>query len=157
LLLAHLPASIPAEPATYPARVRCQLAAWMSIFGMNNVPVGLGHALGHQIGAGYDVPHGITSCITLPHVLRFLGKRMPDRLDGVAAAFGLPANQPGLGDQLAERVADFVARLGLPTRLREVGVPAERLAALAQAVAEEIHAREPVSVEDLEALLVAAW
>ena len=50
-------------------RVQCQLAAWLSIFGMSNTRGGISHALGHQIGPMWNVPHGVTSCITLPHVM----------------------------------------------------------------------------------------
>src|SRR5580693_7013794 len=53
-------------------RVRCQLAAWLSIFGMSNTRGGISHALGHQIGPMWNVRHGVTSCITLPHVMRFM-------------------------------------------------------------------------------------
>src|SRR5258708_4717612 len=37
-----------------------------------NTRGGISHALGHQIGPMWNVPHGITSCITLPHVMRFM-------------------------------------------------------------------------------------
>ena len=67
----HLPASL-AEPGNLEARGECQIAAWMSIFGITSVGVRLSHILGHQIGARWDVPHGVTSCITIPHCMRFL-------------------------------------------------------------------------------------
>ncbi len=62
-------------------RLQCQLAAWLSIFGMSNTRGGISHALGHQIGPMWNVPHGVTSCITLPHVMRFMarGRRRPLR------------------------------------------------------------------------------
>ncbi len=43
----------------------------MSIIGVHNVSLGLSHAIGHQLGA-LGIPHGVTSCIMLPHVMRFL-------------------------------------------------------------------------------------
>ena len=52
----YLPASV-ARPDDLEARGECQVAAWMSIFGMANVGVRLSHVLGHQIGARWDVPH----------------------------------------------------------------------------------------------------
>jgi alcohol dehydrogenase class IV len=43
----HLPASL-AEPDNLEARGECQIAAWMSIFGITSVGVRLSHILGHQ-------------------------------------------------------------------------------------------------------------
>ncbi len=70
-------------------RGRCQLAAWLSIFGAINSRLGLSHALGHQIGARWDVPHGVTSCITVPHVMRLMAEIAPERFGPIAEGFGL--------------------------------------------------------------------
>jgi alcohol dehydrogenase len=54
LLVEHLPRSM-SRPGARPARAHrsyCQVAAWMSVFGMTNAGFGLSHALGHQIGRG---------------------------------------------------------------------------------------------------------
>jgi len=80
LLFQHLPASA-ADRQNQEAALICQIAAWMSISSLTNVQVGLSHGLGHQLGARADVPHGVTSCITLPRVLEFNrpfpGERLP--------------------------------------------------------------------------------
>ena len=90
LLLEHLPPSIAADgPDVLDHRARCQLAAWMSVFGMTNAGFGLSHALGHQIGPRWNVAHGITSCITLPHAMRFMARLAPERFAPVAAACGV--------------------------------------------------------------------
>jgi alcohol dehydrogenase class IV len=69
-------------------RVQCQLAAWLSIFGMSsNSRGGISHALGHQIGPMWNVPHGITSCITLPHVMRLMAGVAADRFAPIAQGF----------------------------------------------------------------------
>ena len=53
------------DPSNLVARQNCQLAGWLSMSGVSNVQVYLSHTLGHQIGARWDVPHGVTSGITL--------------------------------------------------------------------------------------------
>ena len=58
--------------------------------GVVNVQVYLSHTLGHQIGARWDVPHGITSGITLPPVMEFLAPRSPDAVERVDAVVGAP-------------------------------------------------------------------
>ena len=75
-----------------PRRLDCQLAGWMSMAGIVNVRVHLSHTLGHQIAARWDVGHGITSCITLPPVLRFMASEHPDGVRRVADAFDIPTS-----------------------------------------------------------------
>ncbi|MGH2625442.1 MAG: iron-containing alcohol dehydrogenase, partial [Anaerolineales bacterium] len=67
-LFRFLPAS-KADPGNLVARGELQLAAWMSFFGEANAPLGMSHVLGRRLGATYNVPHGVTSCITLPWVM----------------------------------------------------------------------------------------
>ena len=156
LIMRHLPASV-GEGDTIADRGYCQVAAWLSIFGMNNVRTGLSHAIGHQLGARCGVPHGITSCITMPHVIGYLGRRSPAALGDLAAAFGLPADDAGAGRAIAERVAGFVAELGLPGRLRDAGVPRDQLGPLAGAIAHEVEGRDLASEGELRELVEAAW
>src|SRR5439155_24027016 len=87
-LFAWLPRSM-AGPDDLDARTELQIASWMSFFGETNTPMGLSHNLGRRIGATYNVPHGITSCITLPHVMRHLAHRHTAALAGIARALDL--------------------------------------------------------------------
>lgn len=157
LLLGHLPNSVAESGDTLADRGRCQVAAWLSIFGMNNVGTGLSHAIGHQLGARCGVPHGITSCVSLPHVIRFLAERSPTEMADLAEAFDVARDAPDGGRVVADRVAEFVAGLGLPTRLRDAEVPREQLEPLAAAVAHELHGRVAITEDDLRKLLAAAW
>jgi len=121
-LLEYLPLS-KRSPEDLEARLELQLAAWLAYFGPKNTPMGLSHELGRRIGASYDVPHGITSCIVLAPSLEVLGAQIPDeRWNGLSGA---------LGGAPPERIATLVEELGLPNSLREVGVPEEDLASIA--------------------------
>ncbi len=121
-LMEYLPRSR-REPEELEVRLELQLAAWLSYFGPMNTPMGLSHELGRRIGASYEVPHGITSCITLAPSLEVARERIPDeRWRELSEA---------LGGEPPERVASLVAELGLPGSLREVGVPEEDLESLA--------------------------
>jgi maleylacetate reductase len=92
LLSAGLPA-VKANPDDQAARLSCQLGSWMSIMGsQNGVHKGASHGIGHVLGGTAGVPHGYTSCIMLPHVLRFnepvTAARQgvkPEQLDEIAA------------------------------------------------------------------------
>src|SRR5215211_2849155 len=121
-LMEYLPLSR-REPEDLEVRLELQLASWLAYFGPANTPMGLSHELGRRIGASYEVPHGITSCIILAPSLQVMKKHVPEeRWQKLSAACdGSPP----------ERVSSLVEELGLPGRLREVGVPEEDLEAIA--------------------------
>jgi len=122
-LMRYLPRSR-REPENQEVRLELQLAAWLAYFGPVNTPMGLSHELGRRMGATYKVPHGVTSCITLAPSLRVLRDRITDeRWSELSEALG--------GDP-PECVTSLVTELGLPNSLREVGVPAEDLEAIAE-------------------------
>src|SRR5260370_32458423 len=107
-------------------RVQCQLAAWLSIFGMSNTRGGISHALGHQIGPMWNVPHGVTSCITLPHVMRFMAEGAADRFPPIAEGFDVrfdARNSPSSAFECAHRAARFIGKVGGTTRHPAVGRP----------------------------------
>ena len=90
LLAAGLPA-VKANSADLDARLNCQLGAWMSIMGsQNGVAKGASHGIGHVLGGTANVPHGYTSCIMLPHVLRFNEPVNAARQAWVSEALGQP-------------------------------------------------------------------
>jgi alcohol dehydrogenase len=98
-------------------RLHCQTAAWMSVRGLAYAGLGLSHALGHQIGPRWNVAHGVTSCIILPHAMRAVAGRVPDRFQSIATALGVAfdTRDPAPGARAcADAVAAFVSRLGLP-------------------------------------------
>ncbi len=145
-------------------RGMCQLGAWMSIFGMLNTRLGISHALGHQIGARWDVPHGVTSCITVPHVMRFMAQAAPQRFEAIAEGFEVPfdpADPRPAALQCAERAAEFIRELGVPTRLGEAGVPRAELGQIIEPVLAEINGartlEHPVTAQQMTALLEAAY
>jgi alcohol dehydrogenase len=121
---------------TLAARLDCQLAGWMSMAGIVNVRVHLSHTLGHQIAARWDVGHGITSCITLPPVVRFMAAEHPDGVRRVADALDVATagrDLESVATDTAAAIAAFVAELGLPARLRDVGARRDDFPAVAEA------------------------
>ena len=164
LLFDHLPASLTAEGDERVAhRGQCQIAAWCSLFGGFNTGLGVSHAMGHQIGPTWDVPHGVTSCITLPHAMRFMATVAPERFEPIAEGLRIPFGpaDPGHAARAcADRVAAFVADLPVPRTLSEVGVSHNEIPAIAEAVREEIDLFDvlgrPVELQEVRALLEAA-
>ena len=145
-------------------RMQCQLAAWLSIFGMMNTRAGISHALGHQIGPYWNVPHGVTSCITLPHVMRFMAGIAPERFGAIAEGFGVrfdPRDARSAALECADRAAKFIGKFEVPMRLRDVGVAREEISRIAGTVLEEVKRSNTVgadvTLEQLVAILDAAY
>jgi maleylacetate reductase len=155
-LLSHGLAAVKADPADLAARLDCQMGAWMSIMGAHNgVPMGASHGIGHVLGGTADVPHGYTSCIMLPHVLRFNETVNAARQAWVSEALGCP------GQSAADAVAALIARLGLPRTLRDVGVRSDQLDRIASGAMHDrwVHTN-PRRIDGpaaVRSLLDAAW
>jgi maleylacetate reductase len=115
------------KPDDMEARMNLQFGMWLSIgAGTSGVGVGASHGIGHVLGAACHVPHGHTSCVMLPSVLRWNLPANADRQKRVSEAFGKP-DTPA-----ADLVANLVASLGLPRRLSEVGVGKDRFREIAE-------------------------
>ncbi len=107
--------------------LRCQQGARRAIRGIAaGVPQGASHGIGHALGGIAGVAHGDTSCILLPRVLRF------NAAVNAARQARLAARWSDSGAALPELVEDLVRSYGLPRRLRETGIAAEILPAVAR-------------------------
>jgi alcohol dehydrogenase class IV len=148
--------AVKADPADLEARLNCQLGSWMSIMGtQNGVTKGASHGIGHVLGGTANVPHGYTSCVMLPHVLRFNVTVNAERQRWVSEALGRP------GDSAGDAVAALIASLGLPATLRDVGVKPEQLDQIAVGSMHDrwVHTN-PRKIDGppaVRALLDAAW
>ena len=115
------------NPGDLAARLDCQLAAWLSTAGrIGGAKMGASHAIGHALGGTCGVPHGYTSCVMLPHVLRYNHPINAARQALVAEAMGHPA------EDAADVLSAFLAELELPRSLREVDVTRERFDAIVE-------------------------
>ncbi|MGH6709019.1 MAG: iron-containing alcohol dehydrogenase [Bradyrhizobium sp.] len=110
------------------ARMDCQLGTWLSTGPLAaGVPMGASHGIGYVLGAEFGVPHGHTSCVMLPFVMRWNKSANADRQALVAAAMGHPGKDAG------DVLDDFIRGLGMPRSLREVKVGSEHFDRIALA------------------------
>jgi maleylacetate reductase len=116
------------NPHDLAARLDAQLAVWLSMehnrFG---VSMGASHGIGHVLGGTCNVPHGYTSCVMLPTVLRWNETANTERQALVSEAFG-QAGRPAW-----QVVHEFISGLGLPRSLGAVGVTPDRFDIVAKA------------------------
>jgi alcohol dehydrogenase class IV len=165
LLSEHLPASIRTEGDERLAhRGHCQMAAWFSIYGAMNTRFGLSHLLGHQIGPRWNVPHGVTSCITLPNSMRFMASIAPERFGPIAEGYKIPfdpANPKPAALACAERTAQFIAQFDVPKTLRAAGVPRDEISQIVAPIAHELGHQgvvdRPVTDKEVLDLLESAY
>lgn len=118
------------------ARGACQVGAWLSISAASIAGMRLSHFLGHQIGARMHIPHGITSCILLPAVMRHLRDQMLDAQCRIAAVIGVDAggrSREAIADAAADRLEAFIAGLGLPHSIAAAGADAADVDAITEA------------------------
>ncbi|MGQ0522745.1 MAG: iron-containing alcohol dehydrogenase [Betaproteobacteria bacterium] len=126
MLATHLPA-IRARPEDLEPRLECQLAAWLTqVSATPGVPNGASHGIGYILGGYAGIPHGITSCISLAATLQWNEPVNAERQRAVADKLGRP------GIRACDAMRDFVKSLGLPTRLSEIGITADRIPELAR-------------------------
>lgn len=126
-LLSHALPAHKGKPDDMETRLNLQFGMWLSIgAGTSGVGVGASHGIGHVLGAACHVPHGHTSCVMLPSVLRWNLPANAERQKRVSEAFGAP-DRPA-----ADLVAHLVATLGLPGSLSEVGVRRDRFHEIAE-------------------------
>ena len=154
-LLARSLGAYARDPADLDARLEGQMGAWLAATSIRRTDYGASHGIGHALGADSGVPHGITSCVLLPSVMRYNAEACPAQMAEIAAALGQP------GRSAADLVEDLIARLGLPTRIGQLGIARERLPVIAQkAMANPWVHTNPRKISDaaqLEALLQQAW
>jgi alcohol dehydrogenase class IV len=126
LLTRGLP-RVKADPADLEARLDCQMGTWLSMGPLAaGVPMGASHGIGYVLGAAFDIPHGHTSCIMLPAVMRWNRPANGERQALVAAAMGHP------GEDAADLLDAFIGGLGMPRSLGAAGVGAEHFDRIAE-------------------------
>lgn len=126
LLAQGLP-RVKANPSDLAARLDCQLGCWLSMGPLSSgVPMGASHGIGYVLGTLHDVPHGVTSCVMLPAVMRWNKPANAERQSLVATAMGHP------GRDAADVLDAFIRGLGLPRSLAEVKVAPEHYAHIAE-------------------------
>lgn len=119
----------------FEARNNMAYAQFLAGMAFNNASLGYVHAMAHQLGGFYDLPHGVCNAILLPHVERFNLISNPKRLADIAVAMGEKVD--GLSTRDAAEVAlNAIVRLsqdiGIPSGLTELGVKEEDLRIMAE-------------------------
>ena len=118
---------VKANESDIAARLDCLMGMWLSVVGSQaGVDKGASHAIGHILGGTAGVPHGYTSCVMLPYVMRWNKSVNAERQAVVSEALGRPGVDAG------DALHELISGLGLPRTLKEVGVGPEQFDLLAE-------------------------
>ncbi len=106
------------------AREGMCFAQYLAGMAFNNASLGHVHAMAHQLGGFYDLPHGECNAILLPHVCNFNLIAKLDRFVKIAKLMG--ENVDGLSTRdAAEKALSAIKKLstdvGIPAGLIELG------------------------------------
>jgi alcohol dehydrogenase class IV len=130
-----------------------------------NSPVAAVHALAYPLGGVFHLPHGLSNALVLPEVIRF-------NLPSATAAYAelAPVIFPELAQMegearraaaLAGSLAALSGEIGLPSRLRDVGIPEDALPQLAAEAMKQsrllVNNPRKVTEADAFAIYGAAW
>jgi maleylacetate reductase len=155
-MLAQALPRVKADARDLDARMDCQIGTWLSMGALSaGIPMGASHGIGYVLGAAFGVPHGYTSCVMLPSVMRWNKQDNAERQALVSTAMGRP------GEDAADVLDVFIRGLGMPRSLHAVKIGPEHFEAIAeQAMATPWVPRNPRKIDApaqvREILLLAA-
>jgi len=120
LIVRHLPTACRLG-ADLAAREHMLMGSYLAGLAFTRAGVGYAHAVAHQLGALYHVPHGLANAIVLPRVLDYSRPRCAARLADLARASGLgaaDADDAALADAFIAHVRRLNAEMGIPGQVQ---------------------------------------
>jgi alcohol dehydrogenase len=107
------------------ARDKMAYAEYLAGMAFNNASLGYVHAMAHQLGGFYNLPHGVCNAILLPEVCEFNKIACPQRFADIAVALG--ESIQGLSainaaDVAIAAIRKLSADVGIPANLAKLGV-----------------------------------
>ena len=133
LIQANLPTAVE-HGDNIVAREQMAYAQFMAGMAFNNASLGYVHAMAHQLGGFYDLPHGVCNAVLLPHVQRYNAQVCPERLRDIANSLGvnvlnMTAEQGA--DAAIAAIVKLAKTVGIPSGLTSLGVKTSDISLLA--------------------------
>jgi len=112
-----------ANGADLERRNNMALASFYAGAAFTRASVGYVHAIAHNMGGMYGVPHGLANAIILPPVLEFCCAEAESRLAQLARAGGIGSasdSDATLSNRFIEKIKSMNHNMGIPTTIREL-------------------------------------
>ena len=123
------------------AREQLSYANFIVGMAFSNAGLGYVHAMAHQLGGIYDLPHGVCNAMLLPVVERENAKHVPEKFCKIAAKLGFDCSS-ATPQQCAEfvinKIEELCAEVGIPKSLSELGIENPDLDRLAEAALKDV-------------------
>lgn len=104
-------------------------AIFLGGMAFNNAGLGYVHAMAHQLGAVYHLPHGVCCAMILPIVERENAKHLPASFRDVAKGLGLHTEDNKSDQECADyaiaEIEKLSATVGIPKKLTELDIKEE--------------------------------
>ncbi|NUU76555.1 iron-containing alcohol dehydrogenase [Paenibacillus xylanilyticus] len=124
LIFEYLPRAV-RDGSDLEAREHMTYACFLGGIAFNNAGLGYVHAMAHQLGGVYDLPHGVCNAMLLPYVEEMNAKHVPGKFRHIAKAIGM--NVKGKSDEecstyVIDAIRQLSREVGIPEKLSELGV-----------------------------------
>ena len=117
------------------ARDKMAYAQYLAGIAFNNASLGYVHAMAHQLGGYYNLPHGVCNAILLPYVEEFNLIGNLNRFRDLAEAMGEKVEGLSTGDAAAkaiQAIRTISRQVGIPANLKVLGVKPEDFEVMAE-------------------------
>lgn len=107
------------------AREQMVYAIFLGGIAFSNAGLGNVHAMAHQLGGVYDLPHGVCNAMLLPHVEEVNAKHVPEKFVAIAKVLDYDVKGKSAEECAAyviERIKELSKEVGIPQTLEELGV-----------------------------------
>lgn len=107
------------------AREQMTYVMFLGGIAFNNAGLGFVHAMAHQLGGVYDLPHGVCNAMLLPIVEGENAKHDPRKFRAIAKAIGLQIEgktDEQCANEVIEAIISLSKEVGIPSKLSELGV-----------------------------------
>ncbi|MBC6003297.1 L-threonine dehydrogenase [Paeniclostridium sp. NSJ-45] len=116
------------------ARDMMAYAEYLAGMAFNSASLGYVHAIAHQLGGFYNLPHGVCNAILLPEVQVFNSKVSKNKLRDIAKFMGVDTsnmNEEEGANACIKAIRKLSKDIDIPLGLRELGVKEEDFDTLA--------------------------
>ncbi len=144
------------------AREQMAYAQFLAGMAFNNASLGYVHAMAHQLGGFYDLPHGVCNAVLLPHVEAFNASVSAARLADIAAAMGVEVagkDADAAAQACLAAIRQLAADVNIPAGLTQLGVKEEDIPTLAANALKDacgLTNPRPASQAEIEAIFRSA-
>lgn len=139
------------------AREQMAYAQFLAGMAFNNASLGYVHAMAHQLGGFYDLPHGVCNAVLLPAVQAFNAQVAGPRLADIASALG---EQEASADAAIRAINALKDKVNIPRGLKDLGAKEEDITLLSQnALKDACGFTNPIQAtqEQIEQIFRDAW